>query len=73
MAELAPVRAYIEGVAQANRKVALVASIVRNRTVADALVILSHTPKRAALPVPPLMPAWPKTPIPFCVLKPLTP
>ena len=45
------VRAYIEGVAQANRKVALVASLVRRRTVADALVILSHVPKRAAQPV----------------------
>jgi len=45
------VRAYIEGVDQANRKVALVASLVRRRTVADALVILSHVPKRAAQPV----------------------
>jgi large subunit ribosomal protein L22 len=45
------VRSYAEGVDQAPRKVALVASIVRRRTVADALVILSHTPKRAALPV----------------------
>ncbi|MEI6053845.1 MAG: 50S ribosomal protein L22 [Candidatus Saccharibacteria bacterium] len=45
------VRAYIEGVDQANRKVALVASLVRRRTVADALVILSHVPKRAAGPV----------------------
>jgi large subunit ribosomal protein L22 len=44
-------RAYIEGVDQANRKVALVASLVRRRTVADALVILSHVPKRAAMPV----------------------
>jgi large subunit ribosomal protein L22 len=45
------VRSYAEGVDQAPRKVALVASLVRRRTVADALVILSHTPKRAALPV----------------------
>ena len=45
------VRAYIEGVDQANRKVALVASLVRRRTVADALVILSYVPKRAAQPV----------------------
>jgi large subunit ribosomal protein L22 len=29
----------------------LVASLVRGRSVDDALVILSHTPKRAALPV----------------------
>jgi len=33
------------------RKVGVVASLVRGRTVADALVILSHTPRRAALPV----------------------
>jgi len=45
------VRSYIEGVDQAPRKVALVASLVRRRTVADALVILSHVPKRAAQPV----------------------
>ncbi|MEI7689835.1 MAG: 50S ribosomal protein L22 [Candidatus Saccharibacteria bacterium] len=45
------VRSYIEGVDQSNRKVALVASLVRRRTVADALVILSHVPKRAAMPV----------------------
>lgn len=44
-------RSYAKGVDQAPRKVALVASLVRRRTVADALVILSHTPKRAALPV----------------------
>ncbi len=42
------VRAYAEGIDEAPRKVALVASLVRFRTVADALVILSHTPKRAA-------------------------
>ena len=45
------VRAYAKGVDQAPRKVGLVASLVRNRTVADALVILEHVPKRAALPV----------------------
>jgi len=45
------VRAYASGVDLAPRKVALVASLVRSRTVADALVILSHTPKRAAKPV----------------------
>jgi large subunit ribosomal protein L22 len=45
------VRAYVKEVSQPPRKVDLVASIVRGRTVADALVILSHTPKRAALPV----------------------
>jgi len=51
MSELQSVRAYIEGVSQSPRKVSLVASLIRNRTVADALVILAHTPKRAALPV----------------------
>lgn len=45
------VRSYAKGVDQTPRKVSLVASLVRRRTVADALVILSHTPKRAALPV----------------------
>ncbi len=45
------VRAYIKNVDQSPRKVSLVASLVRNRTVADALVILSHTPKRAARPL----------------------
>jgi large subunit ribosomal protein L22 len=51
MANSQIVRAYAENVALTPRKVALVASLVRNRTVADALVILGHTPKRAALPV----------------------
>ena len=51
MADSQIVRAYAENVALTPRKVALVASLVRNRTVADALVILDHTPKRAALPV----------------------
>ena len=51
MADVTTVRAYAKGVDQAPRKVSLVASLVRGRTVADALVILSHTPKRAALPV----------------------
>ena len=45
------VRAYIKGVDQTPRKVSLVAALVRGRTVADALVILEHVPKRAALPV----------------------
>lgn len=51
MANSLNVRAYIKGVDQAPRKVALVASLVRARSVADALVILSHVPKRAAKPV----------------------
>ena len=45
------VRAYAKGVDQAPRKVALVASLVRGRSVADAIVILNHTPKRAAVAV----------------------
>ena len=45
------VRAYAKGVDQSPRKVSLVASLVRGRSVADALVILDHTPKRAALVV----------------------
>lgn len=45
------VNAIAKGVSQSPRKVSEVASLVRNRTVSDALVILSHTPRRAALPV----------------------
>ena len=51
MAQLRTARAVARGVQQAPRKVSLVASLVRGRTVADALVILEHTPKRAANPV----------------------
>jgi large subunit ribosomal protein L22 len=51
MADSSAIRSYTKGVDQTPRKVALVASLVRSRSVADALVILSHTPKRAALPV----------------------
>ena len=51
MADTFTVRAYAKGVDQTPRKVSLVASLVRGRTVADALVILEHVPKRAALPV----------------------
>lgn len=45
------VRAYAKNVDQAPRKVALVASLVRGRSVADAIVILNHTPRRAARPL----------------------
>lgn len=45
------VRAYAKGVDQTPRKVSLVAALVRGRTVADALVILEHVPRRASLPV----------------------
>ncbi len=51
MAETQIVRAYAKGVDLAPRKVAVVASLVRGRTVEDALVILSHTPRRSATPV----------------------
>ncbi len=43
--------AVSKSVRQATRKVGLVASLVRGRSVADALVILEHTPKRAAEPI----------------------
>jgi len=33
------------------RKVAVVAALVRGRSVADALTILSHVPRRSAVPV----------------------
>lgn len=42
------IQATIKGVRMSPRKVGLVAALVRGRTVADALVILDHTPKRAA-------------------------
>lgn len=45
------VRSYAKGVDIAPRKVSIVASLVRNRSVADALVILDHVPRRAGLPV----------------------
>jgi large subunit ribosomal protein L22 len=51
MAETFTVRALAKGVDQTPRKVSLVAALVRNRSIADALVILEHVPKRAALPV----------------------
>jgi len=45
------VKAESKGVRLSPRKVAAVASLVRGRTVADAIVILEHTPRRAALSV----------------------
>ncbi len=45
------VKAYIEGINLAPRKVSIVASLVAGRLVDDALLILAHTPRRAALPV----------------------
>ncbi len=45
------VKAQAKGVQMTPRKIGLVASLVRGRSVNDALVILEHTPKRAALPL----------------------
>lgn len=42
------VLAIAKGVRQSPRKVAVVAALVRGRTVEDALVILEHTPRRSA-------------------------
>jgi len=46
-----PVKAVAKGVAISPRKVAIVAALVRGRSVADALIILEHTPRRSALAV----------------------
>ena len=43
--------AYIKGIKCQPRKTNVVAGLVRNRTVDDAVVILENTPRRAALPV----------------------
>lgn len=43
--------AVAKSVRQSPRKISLVASLVRGRTVEDAITILEHTPKRAALPI----------------------
>jgi large subunit ribosomal protein L22 len=45
------VLAVAKGVRMSPRKVGVVAALVRGRTVADALVILEHTPRRTALAV----------------------
>lgn len=45
------VKAEAKGVRLSPRKVAAVASLVRGRSVEDAIVILEHTPRRAALAV----------------------
>lgn len=45
------VQAIAKSVRMSPRKVSVVASLVRGRTVADALTILAHTPRRAATPV----------------------
>jgi large subunit ribosomal protein L22 len=46
-----PVLSLAKGVRMSPRKVGVVAALVRGRSVADAMVILSHTPRRSALPV----------------------
>lgn len=45
------VLAVAKGVSISPRKVSVVAALVRGRSVADALVILEHTPRRSALAV----------------------
>ncbi|MEO8784863.1 MAG: 50S ribosomal protein L22 [Candidatus Saccharimonadales bacterium] len=45
------VQSIAKGVRMSPRKVGVVASLVRGRSVADALTILEHTPRRSALPV----------------------
>ncbi len=45
------VKAIAKGVRMSPRKVGVVAALVRGRTVADAITILEHTPRRAAIPV----------------------
>jgi large subunit ribosomal protein L22 len=45
------VKAIAKGVRMSPRKVGVVAALVRGRTVADALTILEHVPRRSATPV----------------------
>jgi len=45
------VQAVAKGVRLSPRKVTVVAALVRGRSVADALTILEHTPRRSALAV----------------------
>ena len=46
-----PVKAIARGVKISPRKAGVVAALVRGRTVSDAITILDHTPRRAAIPV----------------------
>lgn len=48
MADILMTSAVARGVNQTPRKVGEVVSLVRRRSVSDALVILEHTPRRAA-------------------------
>jgi large subunit ribosomal protein L22 len=45
------VKAVAKGVRLSPRKVAVVAALVRGRSVKDALTILDHTPRRSAIAV----------------------
>ncbi len=45
------VKAHARSVDTTPRKAGVVASLVRGRSLADALIILEHTPRRAALPI----------------------
>jgi len=45
------VLAVAKGVRMSPRKVGVVAALIRGRSVEDAMTILSHTPRRSALPV----------------------
>lgn len=45
------VKAVAKGVRVSPRKAQVVAALVRGRSVADAITILEHTPRRAALPI----------------------
>lgn len=45
------VKASAKGVRMSPRKVGVVAALVRNKSVADALTILEHTPRRSAEPI----------------------
>jgi large subunit ribosomal protein L22 len=45
------VKAVAKGVKMSPRKVGVVVALVRGRTVSDALTILEHTPRKAAVPV----------------------
>lgn len=46
-----PVKAVANGVRMSPRKIGVVAALVRGHSVADALTILSHVPRRSAVPV----------------------
>ena len=48
MAETYFAHAYEKGIKSQPRKTSIVASLVRDRYVADAIVILEHTPRKAA-------------------------